>query len=201
MIVGVALIGAGAFVTRSLWDASGVAATLQPLRIPDLLDASKLANSVALEVQVGNTEFFPGKASKTLGYNGSYLGPTIRVNRGDEVEIAVTNALKEDTTVHWHGLLIPAELDGGPHQLIRSGATWRPRLPIRQPAATLFYHPHVHGRTGAQVYSGLAGVLLVTDDAERALGLPSEYGVDDLPLVLQDRLFEDGLMEIGRAHV
>ena len=194
MIVGVALIGAGAFVTRSLWDASGVAATLQPLRIPDLLDASKLANSVALEVQVGNTEFFPGKASKTLGYNGSYLGPTIRVNRGDEVEIAVTNALKEDTTVHWHGLLIPAELDGGPHQLIRSGATWRPRLPIRQPAATLFYHPHVHGRTGAQVYSGLAGVLLVTDDAERALGLPSEYGVDDLPLVLQDRLFEDGLM-------
>ena len=194
MFVGAALIGAGAVATRPLWDASGAAATPQPLRIPGLLDARKLANSVSLAVQDGTTEFFPGRTSKTLGYNGSYLGPTIRVNRGDEVEIAVTNALNEDTTVHWHGLLIPAELDGSPHQLIRPGATWRPRLPIRQPAATLFYHPHVHGRTGAQVYSGLAGVLLVTDDEERALGLPSEYGVDDLPLVLQDRLFEDGLM-------
>ena len=196
MFVGAALIGVGAFAARPLWLGSGTAGEPQPLRIPELLDAGKLANSVSLEARDGNTEFFPGRASKTLGYNGSYLGPTIRVNRGDEVEIAVSNALKEDTTVHWHGLLIPAELDGSPHQLIRPGATWRPRLPIRQPAATLFYHPHVHGRTGAQVYSGLAGVLLVTDDEERALGLPSEYGVDDLPLVLQDRLFEDGQLAL-----
>ena len=103
LLTGAAVIGAGTFVTRSLWDASGAAVEPQSLRIPDLLDARKLANSVSLEVQAGNTEFFPGRASKTLGYNGSYLGPTIRVNRGDEVEIAVTNALKEDTTVHWHG--------------------------------------------------------------------------------------------------
>ena len=192
LLVGAAIVGAGAFATRSLWLASGAAGEPQPLRIPGLLDARKLANSVSLEVQAGITEFFPGRTSKTLGYNGSHLGPTIRVNRGDEVEIAVSNGLNEDTTVHWHGLLIPAELDGGPHQLIRPGTTWRPRLPIRQPAATLFYHPHVHGRTGAQVYSGLAGLFLVTDDEERALGLPSEYGVDDLPLVLQDRRFEDG---------
>ena len=143
-------------------------------------------------MQAGSTEFFPGRASGTLGYNGSHLGPTLRVHRGDDVEIAVTNTLSENTTVHWHGLLIPAELDGGPHQLIRPGDTWRPTLPIRQPAATLFYHPHVHGRTGEQVYSGLAGLLLVADDEEQALGLPSVYGVDDLPLVLQDRKFEDG---------
>ena len=194
MFIGAALISAGAFVTRPLWDAFVAAGEPQSLRIPDLLDARKLANSVSLEVQAGNTAFFPGRSSKTLGYNGSYLGPTIRVYHGEEVEIAVTNGLNEDTTVHWHGLLIPAELDGGPHQLIRPGTTWRPRLPIRQPAATLFYHPHVHGRTGAQVYSGLAGVLLVTDDEEGALGLPSKYGVNDLPLVLQDRLFEDGMM-------
>ncbi len=193
-IIGAAAIGAGALVTRSLWYSSGAAGEPQSLRIPALLDARALANSVSLEVQAGNTEFFPGIMSPTLGYNGGHLGPTIRVNRGDDVEIAVTNRLAEDTTVHWHGLLVPAELDGGPHQVIKSGSTWRPRLPVRQPAATLFYHPHVHGRTGAQVYSGLAGILLVTDDEERALGLPSEYGVDDLPLVFQDRLFEDGLM-------
>lgn len=111
----------------------------------------------------------------------------------------MTNTLKEDTTVHWHGLLIPAELDGGPHQIIAPGNVWRPTLPIRQPAATLFYHSHVHGRTGVQVYSGLAGLLLVTDEAERALALPSEYGVDDLPVVIQDRQFEDGLMVVPQG--
>jgi FtsP/CotA-like multicopper oxidase with cupredoxin domain len=164
-----------------------------------MIDAQTSGNAIALRAQAGTTEFFPGRSSSSLGYNGSYLGPTIRVHKGDNVEIAVTNALNEDTSVHWHGLLIPAELDGGPHQLIKPTATWRPVLPIRQPAATLFYHSHVHGRTGTQVYSGLAGVLLVTDEAERALALPSEYGVDDLPLVLQERQFEDEQMVIPQG--
>lgn len=84
-------------------------------------------------------------------------------------------------------------------QLIRRGTTWRPVLSVRQPAATLFYHSHVHVRTAEQVYSGLAGVLLVTDDDENALGLPSEYGVDDLPLVLQDRQFEDARLVIPQG--
>lgn len=195
LFAGAAIIGASAaaaLVARRLWKSAGAAAESQPLRIPELLDARRQGQSVAVQVQAGSTEFYPGHMSQTLGYNGSHLGPTLRVHRGDDVEIAVTNTLNEDTTVHWHGLLIPAELDGGPHQLIRPGATWRPTLLVRQAAATLFYHSHVHGRTGIQVYSGLAGLLLVTDDEERALGLPSEYGVDDLPLVLQDRQFEDG---------
>ena len=199
LLVGATAIGAGALATRALWDASEAAGDPQALRIPELLDARKLANSVSLRVQAGHTEFFPGRTSRTLGYNGSYLGPTLRVHRDDKVEIAVTNTLTEETSVHWHGLLIPAELDGGPHQVIRPGATWRPALPIRQPAATLFYHSHVHERSGIQVYSGLAGLFLVTDDEERALGLPSEYGVDDIPLVLQDRQFEDGQMVIPQG--
>ena len=187
-----AVIGAGALVARPLWIAINAVGAPQLLRIPELVDARQQGNAISLHVQAGDTEFFPGRASRTLGYNGGILGPTLRVYRGDDVEVAVTNALQEDTTVHWHGLLIPAEHDGGPHQVIKPGDTWRPTLSIRQPAATLFYHPHVHGRTGEQVYAGLAGLLLVTDDEERKLGLPSEYGVDDLPLVLQDRQFEGG---------
>lgn len=163
-----------------------------PLPIPPVLDARQNERSFALRVQAGTTFFFPGRPSDTLGYNGAYLGPTIRVRRGDDVKATVTNALKVNTTVHWHGLLVPGELDGGPHQIIAPGATWRPILPIRQPAATLFYHSHVHGLTAEQVYSGLAGVLLVSDDEEQGLGLPSNYGVDDLPLVIQDRQFQDG---------
>ena len=197
VLAGAGAIGAGALITLYAgWTAADGATERQPLRIPPLIDARKEGNAVALRVQSGTTEFFPGQPSASLGYSGSYLGPSIRIYRGDDVEIAVTNALNEDTTVHWHGLLIPAELDGGPHQIIAPGNVWRPTLPIRQPAATLFYHSHVHGRTGVQVYSGLAGLLFVTDEAERALALPSEYGVDDLPVVIQDRQFEDGLMVV-----
>lgn len=198
LLAGAALAGAGAVVARPLWQA-GAAPAPQPLRFPELIDARKQGQSVALKVQAGSTAFFPGRESPTLGYNGSYLGPAIRLHRGDDVEIAVTNALDQDTTVHWHGMLIPAEVDGGPHQLIRPGATWRPVLPVRQPAATLFYHSHVHDRTAEQVYAGLSGVLLVTDDAEKALELPSEYGVDDLLLVLQDRQFEDGRLVVPQG--
>ncbi len=186
----VAGLGAAAYAVRSrLMSAHG---ERQALRIPPLLDARQSGQSIALKVQAGRTEFFPGRASATLGYNGSYLGPTLRLHRGDEVQVAVANALDVNTTVHWHGLIVPGELDGGPHQLIRPGETWRPVLPVRQPAATLFYHSHAHGRTAEQVYHGLAGVLIIADDAERALDLPAEYGVDDLPLVIQDRQFEDG---------
>lgn len=187
-----AALGAGGFATHLL--ARTDPAARNPLHIPPLLDARALGQSIALKVQAGRTEFQPGVPSATMGYNGSYLGPTLRVHRGDDVEVAVTNALSEETTVHWHGLLIPGDRDGGPHQHIAPGRSWRPVLPVRQPGSTLFYHSHVHGGTAAQVYQGLAGVLLVSDDAERRLGLPSAYGVDDLPLVLQDRQFAAGRM-------
>jgi blue copper oxidase len=164
----------------------------QRLRIPELMDARGLGQSIAIEARAGTTAFFPGIGSPTLGYNGTYLGPTIRVYSGDEVEMTVANRLRQPTTVHWHGLLVPGELDGGPHQTIDPGATWRPVLPVRQPAATLFYHSHLHHATAEQVYAGLAGMLIVRDAAEEALGLPSEYGVDDLPLLLQDRQFAGG---------
>jgi blue copper oxidase len=178
--------------SRPVSAVSGIVGGSPPLPIPRLLDAGEHGDAISLTVQSGETVFYPGRSSPTLGYNGGYLGPTLRVHRGQDVKVAVENRLPADTTVHWHGLLIPGELDGGPHQVISSGATWRPVLPIRQPAATLFYHSHAHGLTAEQVYSGLAGVLLVTDPEEQGLGLPSDYGVDDLPLVIQDRHFRDG---------
>ena len=160
------------------------------LPIPPLLDARAQGGRIALVAQAGETEFWPGVASATAGYNGSYLGPTLRVHSGDEVRVRVTNRLREDTTVHWHGLLVPSEVDGGPHNTIVPGAHWEPVVPVRQAATTAWYHAHPHMRTGPQVYAGLAGLLIVTDAHERGLGLPSRYGVDDLPLVLQDKAFD-----------
>jgi blue copper oxidase len=159
------------------------------LPIPPLVELRPGA-PVTLAARVGETEFFPGKPSPTAGYNRHLLGPTLRVRSGDEVALTVRNELPEMTTVHWHGLLIPAAVDGGPHNEIAAGQAWQAVLPVNQPASTCWYHPHPHGRTGLQVYGGLAGLLLVTDREEQALGLPSRYGVDDLPLILQDRVFD-----------
>lgn len=160
------------------------------LPIPPLLDARADGGRVQLTAQAGRTEFWPGQPSPTAGYNGAYLGPTLRVHSGDDIRFHVINGLPEETTVHWHGLLVPSDVDGGPHNVIAPGASWQPTVPVRQPAATAWYHAHPHMRTAMQVYSGLAGLLIVTDAEEQALGLPSRYGVDDLPLVLQDKAFD-----------
>jgi len=198
LLTATAFAGGAALAGPLVWRLA-TASELRELKIPELIDARSHGQSVSLKAQPGKTSFYPGRESETLGYNGSYLGPTLRVNRGDDVEVAVNNSLGKDTTVHWHGLLIPGELDGGPHQTIASGATWRPVLPIRQPAATLWYHSHVHGRTAEQVYAGLAGLMIITDDEEKALGLPSEYGVDDIPLIIQDRQFKEGSLVLPQG--
>ena len=82
-------------------------------------------------------------------------------------------------------------MDGGPHQMIAPGATWQPRWRVDQLASTLWYHPHPHGQTAQQVYEGLAGLLLVEDPAAAPPDHPHQYGVDDVPLVVQDKTFTD----------
>jgi FtsP/CotA-like multicopper oxidase with cupredoxin domain len=135
----------------------------------------------------GRSELLPGTWTETLGFNGPHLGPTIRLRRGETVQMAVTNQLDEVSTVHWHGIRLPARMDGGPHQPIEPGATWTPRWTVDQPAATFWYHPHWQGSTASQVYRGLAGLLLV--DEPDGPELPGTYGVDDIPLILQDKRF------------
>jgi FtsP/CotA-like multicopper oxidase with cupredoxin domain len=82
-------------------------------------------------------------------------------------------------------------MDGGPGQTITAGATWTPSWTVDQPAATLWYHPHPHERTADQVWRGAAGLFVLDDDDADRLGLPSAYGVDDVPVVVQDRSFDD----------
>lgn len=157
------------------------------LPIPPLLEREE--GVFRLKVVEGKHEFFHGIEEDTLGYNGDILGPTLRVKRGEEVEIHVNNTLEDETTVHWHGLRVIGAMDGGPHQVIPSGAIWKVRFPIEQGAATLWYHPHLLHRTGPQVYRGLAGLLIIDDEKSEALKLPKDYGVDDIPLIIQDRRF------------
>lgn len=162
--------------------------TAQELEYPPLLDAAT-SRRFRLQAQSGTTRFHASATSATVGYNQGYLGPTIRLLTDAETLAEVQNTLDEPVSSHWHGLLVPGPFDGGPHQAIAPGDTWSPVLTLDQPPATAWYHSHVHGSTARQVMFGLAGVLHVTDGADDDRGLPSNYGIDDLTLVLQDRQF------------
>ena len=188
------VIGCGAVAASAVFCGrlgTGEAAPFtNPLPIPRLIDAAASRHSVNLKAMTGRHAFIAGKPTRTYGYSAPILGPVVRVRRGDEVEMVVENHLDAATTVHWHGLLVPGHNDGGPQQLIQPGERRRPVLKIDQPATTLWFHPHPHGDTARQIYMGLAGMLIVDDGSDARLGLPRSFGVDDLPLVLQDRQFD-----------
>ena len=112
--------------------------------------------------------------------------------------ISVTNELDEVTTTHWHGADVPTEDDGGPHSIIKPGETWIADFDVIQPAATLLYHPHAHGSTAEHVYRGAAGLIIIEDENSAAAALPSTYGVNDIPVIIQDKDFTgDGQLDFA----
>jgi blue copper oxidase len=181
-----ALSGAAALLRSG----SAVARFETPLPIPRLIDAAADGHRVSLTIAQGRHSHARGRVATTYGYSSQVLGPAIRLRRGDRTEFDIENRMSRATTVHWHGLLIPSDVDGGPHNTIRPNDHWKPSLTIDQPEATAWFHPHPHGDTASQVYSGLAGLLLLEDGTGERLGLPRTYGIDDIPLVIQDRLFD-----------
>lgn len=119
----------------------------------------------------------------------SYFGPVIRVKKGQKLRIRFQNKLPEESIVHWHGMHVPEEFDGHPKDVIGSGETYIYEFEVLNRAGTYWFHPHPHGRTGPQVYNGLAGMLIVTDVEEENLNLPT--GEFDIPVVIQDRKFDE----------
>lgn len=155
-----------------------------------------------LTAKPADIQILPGPSTRVWKYDGvvlkgdsavlqtipnSYLGPIIRARRGMKLRIHLNNALPEATIVHWHGLHVPAEMDGHPRYAIPKGKSFTYDLEIRNRAGTYWFHPHPHQRTGFQAYAGLAGLFLVSDEEEAAANLPG--GEFDVPLVIQDRAF------------
>jgi len=204
-----AMTAAGAGVAAMpAWMRHLKAAERPKLPIPPELRADG-KGEIAFTARHGEAEFLPGVKTPTKGFSADFLGPAIRVRRGDKPVIVARNALFQPTTFHWHGLIIPGELDGGPYNIFPHGETWRVQLPIDQPAATLWFHPHIYPSTAELVIDGLAGLIIVDDDDSDALPLPKTWGVDDIPLVIQDRRFKpDGafhfrfnIMAVGMGYV
>lgn len=165
---------------------------LNDLAIPPLLEKQKDQDyDYEVVAQEGTTEFFKGVSTETYGYNGNLLGPTLKIEEGKKVDVKITNDLSEPTTFHWHGLEVASEIDGGPSDEIQPGESRIVTLEADQPAATLWYHPHVHEMTAEQVYRGLSGMLLIDSSDKEDPTIPNEYGVNDIPLIFQDRLFDE----------
>ena len=130
-----------------------------------------------------------GNQTVTIGVNGDMWGPTLVLHKGQDVQMNVTNHLNDSTTVHWHGLHLPAVMDGGPHQVIPPGATWQPYWNVTNRAGTYWYHPHLHTMTTEQLMKGMGGFIIIQDDEEAAMNLPRTYGEDDFPIALSSRRY------------
>lgn len=139
-------------------------------------------------VQKYSAKLLNGPERTITDIPNSFLGPVIRLNKGQKVRIHLLNQLDEETITHWHGLHVPAEVDGHPMYAIGSGKRFVYEFEVVNRACMAIYHPHPHEATASQVYHGLAGAIIVNDEEETALGLPS--GEYELPIVIQDKLFD-----------
>lgn len=138
LLRGAAILGGGATLTTLLpgWAASASAATLATL--PSL-------SGPDIQLTIGHTPVtIDGKTSHAVTINGTVPGPLLRLKEGERVRIAVTNTLDEDTSIHWHGLLVPFEMDGVPGVSfpgIKPGETFVYEFPVIQ-SGTYWYHSH-----------------------------------------------------------
>ena len=186
----------------------GSTAAAASMSLPALHAAQAVASDVDIHIELhaerGEVSLLPGKPTRVWQFRGkllrggagtlepipgSFLGPIIRVRRGQRIRIDLFNELPEPTIVHWHGLHVPDDMDGHPRFAIGPGERFVYQFTVDNRAGSYWFHPHPHGRTGRQVYAGLAGMFLVGDDEEAALGLPS--GAQDLPIIIQDRQVDD----------
>ncbi len=163
------------------------AQTYNTLWIPDTMSGT----TFNLNLVDTFAQFRTGNQTITAGVDNKFWGPTLFFNKGDTVHMNVHNGLNDSTTVHWHGMHLPAVMDGGPHQVIPPGTTWQPYWKVTNNAATYWYHPHLHEMTQEQLTKGIGGFIIVNDDEESALALPRTYGVDDIPLMLTSRRYDN----------
>ena len=140
---------------------------------------------VDLTARVADVEVAPGKKVRAWTYNGGIPGPLIRAHVGDRVIVHFTNDLPQPTTIHWHGVRVPIEMDGVPdisQPEMQRGDTFTYDFVVRD-AGLYWYHPHV--MSAAQVGFGLYGALLVEDAADQV------NVADELTIVLSDIGFND----------
>ncbi|EHK91110.1 multicopper oxidase domain-containing protein [Aggregatibacter actinomycetemcomitans] len=162
-----------------------LAATNPPLYVPPLFETRR-GKPIFLNMQNTQTTLLAGKRTEVWGFNGAYLGPTIKIKKGDFAKLNWKNNLPQFVAMNIQGLQASGELMGGIAKNLHKGETWAPIVPITQAPATCWYHACTLASAAYQTYRGLVGLWLIEDKDSAKLGLPQKYGVDDIPLILQD---------------
>lgn len=172
------------------------------IKLEKATDINSQANIVEINLQAVekdielNPELQPGVFTKMWTYNGIFPGPSIEANVGDTLIVNFTNNLPVETTVHWHGLELPANMDGSftaQFPVAANGGTFRYEFKLNR-AATYWYHPHL--QSNIQIEKGLYGALIVHDPVEDiAFSLPST----ETTLILDDILLDE-FQQIVPAH-
>lgn len=147
----------------------------------------KILEGPATQVWRYEGELIQGAAENIQAIADTYLGPILHARKGQQVRIHYENLIPQESIIHWHGMHVPESADGHPRLAIAEGESYQYDFTVMDRAGLYWFHPHPHGNTGEQVMRGLAGLFIVNDDEEEALGLPS--GEFDIPLVIQDRYF------------
>lgn len=163
-LAGGGLVAVGAFPAWAQHDSDGLPRDLQVVSGPEI------------ELRVHHlTMRIDGKPSHAVGINGGVPAPLIRLREGQDVVLRVVNELDEETSLHWHGLLVPAQYDGVPGLSfpgIPARSTFEYRFPVRQ-AGTYWYHSH----SGLQEQMGLYGPIVIDPAGTDRIGFDREHVV------------------------
>lgn len=151
------------------------------LWIPDTLTGKKTFD---LTIKDTFSQIIFEQQTITGGIHGKFWGLTLFIYKSDTVRMNVKNSLNDSTTLHWHGMHLPAVMDGGLHQVIPPRTTWQPFWKMANNAGTYGYHLHLHEMTMEQITKGISGLIIVRGPIESSVKLPRKYGLDDIPLVL-----------------
>lgn len=176
-----------------------LAATRPSLTIPPLFETRR-GKPIFLNLQNTQAPLLPGKRTEVWGVNGAYLGPTIKIKKDDFAKLNWKNNLPQFVAMNIQGLQASGELIGGIAKNLQKDETWAPIIPITQAPSTCWYHACTLANSAYQTYRGLVGLWIIEDKESTKLGLPQKYGVDDIPLILQDMQLNTEGAQLFQQH-
>lgn len=162
-----------------------LAASRGKLVIPPLIEVRR-GRPIQMTLQEMSYKLDGKHRVNVWGVNGNYLGPTIKIKSGSFAKLNYHNNLPQNIALSIQGLQASGELFGGAARLLKKGEAWSPIVPIEQPAATCWYRAATLANTAYQTYRGVVGMWIIEDDQSQKSNLPHQYGVNDIPLILQD---------------
>lgn len=168
------------------------------LPIPPMIEVGR-GRPVRLDFRPTQTQFEQGKLVEAWGVNGQYLAPTVRVNTNNFVKLTYINNLPQPLSVNIQGLLASTEMIGSSHRELKQGESWSPIVNVQQSACTCWYHADTLLNSALPLYRGIAGLWIIEDEATKKAKLPNKYGINDIPLILQDQwLNKEGIQLLDK---